>query len=42
MEILIKVIYCPSSDMMADITTKGLITKNQFDKLRNSLKVYAC
>lgn len=42
MKILIKVIYCSSSDMMADIMTKGPITKNKFDKLRTSLKIYAC
>ena len=37
----IKVVYCPSSDMLADIMTKGL-TRNRFEKLRNSLNVYAC
>ena len=37
----IRVVYYPSSDMLADIMTKGL-TKSRFEKLRNSLNVYAC
>ena len=34
----IRMVYC---DMLADIMTKGL-TKSTFEKLRNSLNVYAC
>ena len=37
----IKVVYCPSSDMLADIMSKGL-TKSTFKKHRNSLNIYAC
>ena len=35
------VVYCPSSDMLADIMTRGR-TKNRFEKLGNSLNVYVC
>jgi len=37
----IRVVYCPSIDMLADIMTKGL-TKSRFEKLRKSLNIYAC
>ena len=37
----IRVVYCPSIDMLADIMTKGL-TKSRLEKLRKSLNVYAC
>ena len=35
----IKVIYCPTEDMVADVMTKGL-PKHTFEKLRNLLGVY--
>ena len=34
----IQVVYCPSSDMLADIMTKGL-PKDRFEKLRNLLNI---
>ena len=37
----VKVVYCPSNDMLADIITKGLAT-GRFQKLRNLLNIYAC
>ncbi|XP_046844921.1 secreted RxLR effector protein 161-like [Xenia sp. Carnegie-2017] len=37
----VKVCYCPSKDMIADIMTKGL-SKDQFQKLRNLLNVQSC
>jgi hypothetical protein len=37
----IKVVYCPSDDMLADIMTKGL-PKERFEKLRNMLNVCSC
>ena len=37
----IKVVYCPSDDMLADIMTKGL-PKERFEKLRDMLNVCSC
>ena len=37
----VKVVYCPSNDMLADIMTKGL-ARDRFQKLRNLLNIYAC
>ena len=37
----VKVVYCPSSDMLAGIMTKGL-ARDRFKKLRNLLNFYAC
>ena len=37
----VKVVYCPSSDMLADIMTKGL-ARGRFQKCRNLLNIYAC
>ena len=37
----VKVVYCPSNDMLADIMTKGL-ARDPFQKLRNLLNIYTC
>ena len=34
----VKVVYCPSNDMLADIMTKGL-ARDRFQKLRNLLNI---
>ena len=37
----VKVVYCPTNDMLVDIMTKGL-ARDRFQKLRNLLNTYAC
>ena len=37
----VKVVYCPSNDMLADIMTKELV-RDRFQKLRNLLNIYVC
>lgn len=34
----VKVVYCPSNDMLADVMTKGL-ARDRFQKLRNLLNI---